>query len=1106
MPGENLGTKIGSAFIEVGASFVGFGSSLASDVSNSLLAQTFVVGQALESFGQAVFTRFSLPLLAATTANIAQFQALDREIRTTLTLFGTAPTLVRDTFDEMAEGVRQVSTEVGGLERDIADGLYQAISAGVPRGGVFEFLEVAQMAAIADRTADITTAVDGLTTVINAFGLESEDAGRAADVMFQTVALGKTTFGELSQDIGRVAPLAANAGVAFEELFAIVGALTLQGLKTSEAISFLRASITGLLRPGDELTRVFEDAGFASAEAAVPIIGLQSAFQLVFDAVGGSTSQMQELIGTSEGVSAILGVTGDNADTFARIMGGVETSTGAAVRAFEIMDESVGRTFGRLTEAFDRLGNTFGEMASEFATPVLVTATNVINNLVDVFSSFRPIVRGLGEAFANFMQVFDLPVIRELVTGFAALAVTFVGMIGSIGLIALIAGKMITTLLTVKVVVRVLGLLQGAINLVQLGAALARIRLAAFSKVLTGSVVAGSTLAGKAVGGLATIMSVLSASPLRAAGAFAVLVGAVGALVAAFGNAIQKQRQYIEDQDILGKGVDGLIESLGLVEIGFTRAGAAAEGNEEFLKNFGETNEALIRSIVRVRNELGQTAATEQLESVLASIAGQSNATREDLERAAFGFEHFLGIDIPDSFLAGLESRAQIAFEIADGVGVLGDQMRLTNRVTTEFQGASNAAATALFDLFQIVRTSGDFQLLDDAVQSVAEGLSPEQAKAFGATLGKIFEEGIESEPLFGTEEIDLFPGFSLPQNILKPGELLDRLHANGFSVDGLSIVQPVKPEFDVPEGDVFGFGTDNLSNILSNIEGFDEKMAIATRAQEEYGFAAIESFGITQDQITKMDEFAAGIAGIFEGATTEVENAMGAIRDSVASQQPLLDVYSGAIKQSFAEWRAGQNQFQEDVKAVTTLRERLVESDLPSALIDAFDRQPLSKQVWLAGLGEKNLEIALGELEESFVAAQEAGQERVVQSFEGIFSSAKEGIAEQYLELATEAATNGTEVTSAFQHTFQLGLEDWLTTANNYITDLKADLGVFIPGPVIGPPTFSGGPPSFSGLRQFDVGGGDTNVFINNPNTQDPVSDAETAAAILAVRNAGGQ
>ncbi len=1094
MPGPaNLGSRIGSAFIEIGASFVGFGQGLAADLSNALLAQGYIVGEALESFGQAVFTKFSLPLAAATATNIAQFQALDREIRTTLTLFGTAPSLVRDTFQEMSAGVNQVSKDVGGLERDIADGLYQAISAGVPRGGVFDFLEVAQMAAIADRTADLTTAVDGLTTVVNAFGLEASSAGEAADVMFQTVALGKTTFGELSQDIGRVAPLAANAGVSFQELFAIVGALTLQGLKTSEAISFLRASITGLLRPTEELNAVFEEAGFASGEAAVPVIGLQAAFQTVFDAVGGSTSKLQELIGTSEGVSAILGVTGDNAANFARIMDSVENSTGAAERAFGIMDQSVGRTFGKLTESFDRLGNLFGEMASQFVVPAVQAITEVVTSMAGVFDNFRPVAEGLGTVLGAVFQVFKVPVVREIVGVFVSLGTAFYGLIGAAGLLALTLGKVLKAGLALKSVGFVLTRLQGVINIVQGGMAVAAARSLTFGQNLAKA--AGnatilsrvSTNAGRALGFLSTNVT-------RAALATAGILAALVAATAAIGAYVRAQRDAVESQDTFGKSADALAESLGLVNQEFTLPGID-EGKSR-LQAFKEQNLDLIIDIRNIAEELGRLAASDVLEGLAIDLVWKGNSPEDVLAELDL-LEDATGIAI-NLDLGDLQDTTTQLEQFAEAVLVTGEFLGTQTKGLTP---AANRAAQAISTLFTAAAATGDREQFVKVFNAVVDSLddSTGQATALALALDKVFEgrgANLLNEFL-SIPKGDLFGDIT---DVLDPERFIEILDEAGLSFAEIEIpVKPTLPEgFDIQKDlafatEGFGLGEGLFTPITSeDLENY-QKFA------RQFGLDLPQVIALGEEGRDAYADIMGGIEGVFNTARTQVQAALGDIRSSLEAQNPLLDVYSGKIKQSFAEWKAGQDQFQQDVQAVTDVRKRLEESNLPSAIIDQFDKQPLSKQVWLASLKPDQLELALTELQESFELISSETTERQLDSIDRIMGDVQGGINAGYANLQNDALIAGPIVANNFNREFDKNAAQWVTTANTWMETLRRILNQDLGGPSVslGLPAFTTGGGSGGGPGSGTGGGNQfTWNFETAPN--DITGEMERALAVL--------
>ena len=145
--------------------------------------------------------------------NAARFQKQLAEVRTLL------PELTDKGFARLRDEVLAFSDELGIATDKAIPALYQAISAGVPRDNVIEFMQTAARASIGGIT-ELEVAVDGITSVINAYGTDVLSAQRASDLMFTAVRLGKTTFDELAQSLFNVVPIAAASGVRFEEITA----------------------------------------------------------------------------------------------------------------------------------------------------------------------------------------------------------------------------------------------------------------------------------------------------------------------------------------------------------------------------------------------------------------------------------------------------------------------------------------------------------------------------------------------------------------------------------------------------------------------------------------------------------------------------------------------------------------------------------------------------------------------------------------------------------------------------------------------------------------------------------------------------------------------
>ena len=113
----------------------------------------------------------------------ASFEKKMKEVNTLVNL-GDAE------FQKMTKDVEKLSIALGVDATEASGALYQALSAGVPQENAISFLDIASKAAIGGVT-DTETAVDGLTTVLNAFKIPAQDTQKVADAMFATVKQGK---------------------------------------------------------------------------------------------------------------------------------------------------------------------------------------------------------------------------------------------------------------------------------------------------------------------------------------------------------------------------------------------------------------------------------------------------------------------------------------------------------------------------------------------------------------------------------------------------------------------------------------------------------------------------------------------------------------------------------------------------------------------------------------------------------------------------------------------------------------------------------------------------------------------------------------------------
>ena len=108
----------------------------------------------------------------------------------------------QEDYEGMSNAIIKMSTEVPDSAVELSRALYEIVSAGYDGAEGLRILDAASRGAVAGVTTT-TVAADGLTTILNAWKLETAEVTKVNDTMFRTVELGKITYDELAGSIAQ---------------------------------------------------------------------------------------------------------------------------------------------------------------------------------------------------------------------------------------------------------------------------------------------------------------------------------------------------------------------------------------------------------------------------------------------------------------------------------------------------------------------------------------------------------------------------------------------------------------------------------------------------------------------------------------------------------------------------------------------------------------------------------------------------------------------------------------------------------------------------------------------------------------------------------------
>lgn len=284
-------------------------------------------------------------------------------------------------FATMRKEVLGVAQALGIDAKEAAEGLYEAIQAGVPEDKAIDFLRVSGKAAIGS-AVETKSAVNSITNVMTAYGLGAERATEISDKLFTTVLYGKASFEQLGASLAGATVPAAALGVTFEEVLAMITQITAQGTSTSEAVTMVERSIQALMDPSEQMVSVFKSIGVETGRQAIANFGLVGTLEAVRAAYSDNEAAMVKALGSVIALQA------------------AQSTTGSKLAQTKTALDQVNNSFGATEKAFAANANTFDRSINTVKASVILLVEQMENNM-GAITAFGEALRGIAQIIAD---------------------------------------------------------------------------------------------------------------------------------------------------------------------------------------------------------------------------------------------------------------------------------------------------------------------------------------------------------------------------------------------------------------------------------------------------------------------------------------------------------------------------------------------------------------------------------------------------------------------------------------------------------------------------------------------------------------------------------
>lgn len=343
-------------------------------------------GEKVKDAGSGMTKKVTAPILAAGAASAKM--AMDFE--DSMAKVSTIADATEVPMDEMQKAILDLSNQTGISSEEIAQNVYDSISAGQKTGDAVNFVSNSTKLAKAG-FADAGAALDVLTTIMNAYGLKASEVTNVSDMLIQTQNLGKTTVADLASSMGKVIPTANAYGVSLDELCAGYAIMTANGVATAESTTYMNGMLNELGKSGTNVSKTLkEKTGKTFKELMDSGMSLSDVLKIISDAATENNKSFGDMWSSSEAGKAGMILLGDSAENFNGVLEQMQNSAGATNTAFEKLDTNS----TKIKKATNELKND----AIDLGTTLMEELAPIIENIAEKISQFTEWFNGLSES------------------------------------------------------------------------------------------------------------------------------------------------------------------------------------------------------------------------------------------------------------------------------------------------------------------------------------------------------------------------------------------------------------------------------------------------------------------------------------------------------------------------------------------------------------------------------------------------------------------------------------------------------------------------------------------------------------------------------------
>lgn len=248
---------------------------------------------------------------------------------------------------------------------EVADGMTEMAKAGWSASDIIDGMAgvLNSASASGEDLAQVSTIV---ADAITGFGLKAKDASRVADLLTQSANAGTIDITDLGESFKYISPIAKTMGFSIEDVTTAISAMSMSGIKGSQAGTALRTMLARMVKPTDDVKSAMNELGIKLTNSDGSFKSLNTIVSEMRGSFSGMTDEQKTYYATvlagQEGMSGLLSLLSLSQGEYDKLADSMNNCKGVAEDTAKTMLNNFGGQLTILKSSLEGVAIQFGEV------------------------------------------------------------------------------------------------------------------------------------------------------------------------------------------------------------------------------------------------------------------------------------------------------------------------------------------------------------------------------------------------------------------------------------------------------------------------------------------------------------------------------------------------------------------------------------------------------------------------------------------------------------------------------------------------------------------------------------------------------------------------